>query len=70
MATKKDPIAKHLAQLVGMTVVNIACDEEEGEPTTWALVLENATTKKQLNAWILMDPEGNGPGHLDIQKDA
>ena len=58
---------KHYSQLVGYTVTGLAVDNSDednfGDP--WmGLVMENGKRKKI--AWVLMDPEGNGAGFLDI----
>jgi hypothetical protein len=59
---------KHYSQLVGYTVTGIAVDDSDtddfgGDP--WeGLVMEDGKRKKI--AWVLMDPEGNGAGFLDI----
>lgn len=60
-------IVKHYGPLVGSKIVKLAVRHEYhgGEPTV-GLCLERdhlATT-----VWILQDPEGNGPGHLEIEK--
>ena len=59
--------AEHYSQLVGYTVTGLAVDDSDednfGDP--WmGLTLQNGKRKKI--AWVLMDPEGNGPGFLDI----
>ena len=55
---------KHLGQLVGRTVTGLVADpefeEDFGEPA-YGLKFDNGSI-----AWILRDPEGNGPGFLDI----
>ena len=75
--TESDWIIKHYSQIVGYKIVNIAIDDS-ADPSLmpnhvsnkltvepWiGLVLEKGHKKKL--AWILMDPEGNGVGHLDI----
>lgn len=47
----------HYGQLRGKTIVNIVKDGE-----FYGLVMDDGTC-----AWIQQDPEGNGPGFLDIQ---
>ena len=59
--------AEHYSQLVGYTVTGLAVDDSDednfGDP--WmGLPLQNG--KRTKIAWVLMDPEGNGPGFLDI----
>ena len=60
-----DAFEKHYKQLVGWTIKQIAADEMEdyGEDI-YGLVLTKGKAKKI--AWISRDPEGNGPGFLDI----
>lgn len=60
-------IKKHYGQLVGYKITDIAIDGKDNADEPWiGLVLEKR--KKEKVAWILMDPEGNGTGHLDIQE--
>ena len=60
-------IKKHYGQLVGYKIKAIARDDNPDADEPWiGLVLEKR--KKEKVAWILMDPEGNGTGHLDIQE--
>jgi len=56
---------KHLAQLVGRTVIGLAMDNSDPYGTVWALRLSGGKI-----AWIQQDPEGNGPGHLSIEDEA
>jgi|TARA_R100000781_G_scaffold83290_1_gene51325 hypothetical protein len=56
----------HYGQLMGHKVTQLIVDgntEDQDEPFI-GLLLEKGKSKKI--AWILMDPEGNGVGHLDI----
>ena len=59
---------KHLKQLVGKTVTGLAIDNHPdtiadfGEPV-WGLQFDDGTT-----AFPMRDPEGNGPGYLEILK--
>jgi hypothetical protein len=56
-------MGRYLGQLVGKTVTSLATDgEQDDSDTTWGLVFSDGTI-----AWISCDPEGNGPGHLDIE---
>ena len=60
-------IKKHYGQLVGYKITAIAIDGKDNADEPWiGLVLEKR--KKEKVAWILMDPEGNGTGHLDIKE--
>lgn len=49
----------YLRQLIGKTVTKVAWDGDE----VYGLEFSDGTL-----AWIMQDPEGNGPGHLDITK--
>ena len=67
-----DYMEKHLSKLVGFEVKGFSLDdtketiEEFGEPV-YGLLLRNLKTMEKRTAWIMADPEGNGPGFLDIQ---
>lgn len=63
--SENDFMKKYLAQLVGKKIVQIAKCKDPGIGTLYGLVLEG---KPEKIAWIMGDPEGNGPGHLDIQE--
>jgi hypothetical protein len=56
-----------LRPLVGGIIRNVVIDEcPEGKmETTYGLLIE--INGVLVTAMILMDPEGNGPGHLDIR---
>lgn len=56
---------KHYGQLVGKTIKQVVLQMFEGDPRQLVpyLVFEDNSS-----AAVMMDPEGNGPGHLDIQK--
>ena len=66
----------HLSRLKGGTVRNVIEDQaaasEFGQPI-YGLQVETPAKPGQcsrmLHVWILCDPEGNGPGFLDIQDD-
>jgi hypothetical protein len=66
MGKKTKFIEKYLSQLKNKKVVGLALDTlseaEFGEPV-YGLQFDDGTI-----AWILCDPEGNGPGHLAIEK--
>ena len=57
---------KHLQQLLGKTVTALVVDDtpdtldDFGEPL-WGLKFTDGTV-----TWIMRDPEGNGPGFMDI----
>ena len=54
---------KHLSQLVGQTVTKIICDPDDDIGTVYGF-----QTHTGMTVWVLQDPEGNGPGHLEIVK--
>jgi hypothetical protein len=54
---------EHLGQLVGRKVTGLVKDPSPGVGPIWGLKFDDGTM-----AFILCDPEGNGPGHLEIQR--
>jgi hypothetical protein len=54
---------KQARQLVAFTVVGICHTEDFG---SFGLTLRRGL--KTLTAWVDCDPEGNGPGHLNIEE--
>ena len=67
-----DPVQEHVQaevrqaqQLVGFTVESI-CHTEDF--TSFGLTLRRG--RKTLNVWVDCDPEGNGPGHLNVEEEA
>ncbi len=63
---KENSIAmfKHLSQLKGWVVTDIVRDGGSAyTEECFGLQMENGMT-----AWIQCDPEGNGPGFLEIEK--
>lgn len=52
---------EHLSKLKGKTVLDIVKDPSDGDDF-YGLHFTDDTV-----AWVMRDPEGNGPGHLDIQ---
>ena len=65
-----DPMVKHLMPLVGATITSLIVDEGDSphdEPYYgFAFTTKKGTLSYQ--CMILSDPEGNGPGHLEISK--
>jgi hypothetical protein len=53
-------VFKHYKRLLGRTIVQIAEDDEDD---TAGFILDNGDV-----VWVMCDPEGNGPGFLDIVK--
>ena len=65
-----DAFEKEYSKLKGKTVRRVVRDTEpkddpRGDDTVYGLEFADGTT-----AWILRDPEGNGPGFLDLQAPA
>lgn len=59
---------RHIAPLIGGTIVQlVASDGESHEQDVFGIEVRKPDGKTVV-AWILCDPEGNGPGHLDIQE--
>lgn len=58
-------------KLVGMKVMGIVVDPGEDGfiPMVFGIQLSGTTKgkKKNIIAWILCDPEGNGPGFLSVE---
>jgi len=70
--------AQHLSQLIGWKVVGVCEDPGECKYSPGpicGLVLEHASAfgaeenRMQRIAWVLCDPEGNGAGYLDIERE-
>ena len=55
---------KHLGQLLGGKIVAVGCQTDEYLGNLPTIVVEINNTLVICS--ILADPEGNGPGHLDI----
>lgn len=66
--TKPHFMEQHLGQLMHATIVGIARDHDEEEGKVFfGLVVELDNRTRRKIAWIQCDPEGNGPGHLNIE---
>lgn len=68
----KDRTEEDLLQLVGGTITHLVQGEklDPTEPTIYglAITIENGQHgRDEVIAWIQADPEGNGPGHLNIE---
>ena len=59
---KKDVFYEHYKQFMGQAVVGICHDVEGG---MYGLKFRDKK-KKETIAWIQCDPEGNGPGFLQV----
>jgi hypothetical protein len=66
---RPDSTVNRLAQLVGKTITGI-CHDDGADPTLGGEKIYGLVFDDETIAWILTDPEGNGPGHIDIQKPA
>ena len=61
---KKDPFVSEYSKLIGKKVKAIAkSPADRYMDQAYGLVFEDDTV-----AWIMRDPEGNGPGFLAIEK--
>lgn len=67
MSKPPDHLLAHLEQLVGGTVLGVAATSMDplDRDRCSALIIEKDGEKK--TCWIMCDPEGNGPGWLDIE---
>ena len=68
MAKQTDPFGIEYSKLVGATITGICSDEGAefgaGQPL-YGVIVKHPDGRKQ-TAWIMTDPEGNGPGFLSI----
>jgi hypothetical protein len=55
--------ASQAEKLCGFTVVETIIDDKNN---SWGLLLMN-NKGVQVRAWIDCDPEGNGPGHINLE---
>lgn len=55
---------RHMAQVVGGTILEIVLDDKNGFPV-WGWLVEKNGERKII--WILSDEEGNGPGFPEIE---
>ena len=58
-----DAFEKEYSKLVGKTVRQVVHDQGSGIGRVYGLQFTDGTI-----AWVLQDPEGNGPGFLEVQK--
>lgn len=56
--------ADQATKLIGGEIKGVVMDEEN---CFWGLRIQ--TNKGNFVAWVDKDPEGNGPGHLQIEKE-
>ena len=59
---------KHLGQLVGKTITGLICDDSSDSEYEHFWGFQVTQGRDKYNVWIQCDPEGNGPGHLNIEK--
>lgn len=64
--SKSDYEDKELSKLVGCEVTHLVETPEGEDEHFYGLRFFNPKTKKVYIAWIQCDPEGNGPGFLNI----
>jgi hypothetical protein len=68
-ALKKDRTEAHLLQLVGGTITHLIQREDPDLGKIYGLAIKSEFSQHgdiNVIAWIMADPEGNGPGYLDI----
>jgi len=56
---------EHYKQLVGGHIIHFELQPDQDTGEEWPVFLVQIGDK-QLAVFVSMDPEGNGPGHLDI----
>jgi len=56
---------KHYQKLVGRQITDVIWEEMDGRPLPVLLLTGWDRNGNAATATVLMDPEGNGPGHLD-----
>jgi hypothetical protein len=59
-AEVSDFVVNHYAAFLGKTIKDVQIENMDGQPTP-VLVFRDGST-----AAVLCDPEGNGPGHLEL----
>ena len=59
---------KHLGVLVGQQVTGIAMDDSPDTVGDFGQPVFGLKFKNGMVGWIMQDAEGNGPGHLSINK--
>ena len=63
-----DPMVKYLSPLIGGTIKTLIVEDgtDSMDETHYGFIIENKG--KTFECMILSDPEGNGPGHLTVEK--
>ena len=56
---------EHYAKLIGRQITAVQWDEIEGQALPVLILSGWDRDGNAATATVLMDPEGNGPGHLD-----
>jgi len=59
--------ARQVDTLSGGTIEHPVFDDTPGDESFGFRVVKG---KKKFNVWVSRDPEGNGPGHLEIEPTA
>jgi hypothetical protein len=65
MSTPTKVESDHYKKLVGRTITAILWEEVEGQALPILLLDGVDRDGNAVTVTVLMDPEGNGPGHLD-----
>lgn len=78
LSKEQDFEVNYLNQLVGGKITLVIMSDDLGDPFQdgpfFGFVIRKASmvgkyvVVQEFNVWIMMDPEGNGPGHLQIEK--
>ena len=64
--TRLDYMKEHMSVLKGAQIVETTAIEEDFDNEVVPVLLVKTPEGKFYQIDVLMDPEGNGPGHLDI----
>lgn len=67
MSFENDANIAHLKCLQGRRITGLCIDDSPGTLADFHRPLYGFQVTGGLVVWIMADPEGNGPGHLDIQ---
>ena len=62
-----DAMEKHLKRIVGGTITNLVeYTDSDGEESLWGFKVKMPDGTTIFETIVLCDPEGNGPGFLEI----
>lgn len=60
---------RKVAPLLGCTITKVLQSENDGTgEQSYGFHAVNAETGRAYDVWVDMDEEGNGPGHLAVEK--